>query len=68
MDKHALKAQAEEAKAALVDCLEYSDCIDEAQGHFADWKEAMQQLNQIEQWEYEQEEAAYRDAERRFGC
>ena len=68
MDKHQLKAQAEQAKTALIDCLEYSDCIEEAQGHFTDWKEATKELNQIEQWEYEQEEAAYRDAERRFGC
>ena len=45
MDKHELKTQAEQAKTALIDCLEYSDCIDEASGHFADWKEAIKELN-----------------------
>ena len=68
MDKDQLKAQAEEAKAALLTCLEYSDCIEEAEGHFQDWKEATKELNRIERWEYEQEEQAYRDQERRFGC
>ena len=68
MERHEAKAQAEQAKAALIDCLEYSDCIETAQGHFADWKEATKILNELDQWDIEREEQAYRDAERRFGC
>ena len=68
MTRHELKAQVEQAKDNLMDAMNYSDCIQEAEGHFQDWKEAAKQLNELDAWDIEQEEQAYRDAERRFGC
>ena len=68
MTRHELKARVEQAKDNLMDSMNYSDCIEEAEGHFQDWKEAAKELNELDAWDIEQEEQAYRDAERRFGC